>query len=99
MTLMKRGRAAANVARCGLHRKKIKIKLERCRFLGSDAKVKLLRDIWKRNCRKWTNRKSFPENLVHIFGTQLSQPPHAARPKERGAGRMRDLLCSTSSHW
>ncbi|KAL8477409.1 hypothetical protein ACS0TY_029635 [Phlomoides rotata] len=75
MTLMKRGRAAANVARCGLHRKKIKIKLER------------------------TNRKSFPENLVHIFGTQLSQPPHAARPKERGAGRMRDLLCSTSSHW
>ncbi|KAL8472833.1 hypothetical protein ACS0TY_029887 [Phlomoides rotata] len=57
--------------------------LPECRFLGSDAKVKLLRDIWKRNCRKWTNSKSFPENLVHIFGTQLSQPPHAQKNEEQ----------------
>ncbi|KAH6759901.1 zinc ion binding protein [Perilla frutescens var. frutescens] len=57
--------------------------LPECRFLGSDTEVNVLRDIWKRNCKKWTRDKSCPENLLHIFDNQLLQPSYVQKNEEQ----------------
>ncbi|KAK4416373.1 E3 ubiquitin-protein ligase FANCL [Sesamum alatum] len=59
------------------------LSLPECRFLGSDTTVNFLRDIWKRNCKRWTKDKSFPENLARVFDTQLPQPPHVQKNEEQ----------------
>ncbi|KAG8376435.1 hypothetical protein BUALT_Bualt09G0064100 [Buddleja alternifolia] len=57
--------------------------LPECRFLGSDGKVNFLREIWKRNCKKWAKEKSFPENLARVFDTHLLEPPHGEKNEEQ----------------
>ncbi|KAK4393510.1 E3 ubiquitin-protein ligase FANCL [Sesamum angolense] len=59
------------------------LSLPECRFLGSDTTVNFLRDIWKRNCKRWAKAKSFPENLARVFDTQLPQPPHVQKNEEQ----------------
>ncbi|KAL9158348.1 hypothetical protein ABFS82_08G062000 [Erythranthe guttata] len=58
------------------------LSLPECRFLGSDTEVNSLRNIWKRNSKKWKKDKSFSENLACVFETQLPQPPHARQNEE-----------------
>ncbi|KAL3813719.1 hypothetical protein ACJIZ3_014987 [Penstemon smallii] len=53
--------------------------LPECRFLGSDFKVNVMGELWKRNCKKWAKDKSFLENLARIFDTQLPQAPHGQK--------------------
>ncbi|KAL3639132.1 hypothetical protein CASFOL_017039 [Castilleja foliolosa] len=49
--------------------------LPESRFLGSDTTtVNSLRNIWKRNCKKWSKEKSFAENLGNVFDTKLLLP-------------------------
>ncbi|VVB18014.1 unnamed protein product [Arabis nemorensis] len=43
--------------------------LDRCRFIGP---VPLhMNDLWRRNSKKWSKEKPFPENLECILGTEL----------------------------
>ncbi|XP_071708482.1 uncharacterized protein [Rutidosis leptorrhynchoides] len=48
--------------------------LPECRLMGSDEKINLLRDKWRRNCKKWTKDKLFSENLANILELQLPGP-------------------------
>ncbi|THG04508.1 hypothetical protein TEA_014398 [Camellia sinensis var. sinensis] len=50
--------------------------LPECRFIGSDPKVKALRQVWRRNCKRWMKNKTLPENLAITLETQLPGPPN-----------------------
>ncbi|XP_057492018.1 uncharacterized protein LOC130777631 isoform X2 [Actinidia eriantha] len=49
--------------------------LPECRFIGSDPKVNSLRQIWKRNCKRWMKNKPLAENLAITLEIQLPGPP------------------------
>ncbi|KAL2499545.1 zinc ion binding [Abeliophyllum distichum] len=57
--------------------------LPECRFMGSDKKVNLLRETWRRRCKLWMKDKPFPENLVNVLDIQLPQPQHVQRNDEQ----------------
>ncbi|GFQ01697.1 E3 ubiquitin-protein ligase fancl [Phtheirospermum japonicum] len=59
------------------------LSLPESRFLGSGTTVNSLRNIWKRNCKRWAKDKSFAENLAHVFDTKLPQPPHIKENEEQ----------------
>ncbi|XP_018488575.1 uncharacterized protein LOC108859199 isoform X3 [Raphanus sativus] len=49
--------------------------LPECRFIGPEpVAVNYLYMIWRRNSRKWSKEKSFPENLECVLGTELPKP-------------------------
>lgn len=50
--------------------------LPECRFIGSDPKVNALRQVWRRNCKRWMKNKTLPENLAITLETQLPGPPN-----------------------
>uniref|UniRef100_A0A1J3G9S8 E3 ubiquitin-protein ligase FANCL n=1 Tax=Noccaea caerulescens TaxID=107243 RepID=A0A1J3G9S8_NOCCA len=45
--------------------------LPECRFIGH---MNNLHMIWRRNSKKWSMEKSFPENLEYVLGTELPRP-------------------------
>ncbi|CAA7034656.1 unnamed protein product [Microthlaspi erraticum] len=45
--------------------------LPECRFIGHMNNLHML---WRRNSKKWSMEKSFPENLECILGTELPRP-------------------------
>ncbi|XP_024971860.1 E3 ubiquitin-protein ligase FANCL isoform X1 [Cynara cardunculus var. scolymus] len=49
--------------------------LPECHFMGSDEKVILLRDKWRRNCKRWMKDKLFTENLANLLEVHLPGPP------------------------
>jgi E3 ubiquitin-protein ligase FANCL len=51
--------------------------LDRSRFIGpvpSATHMNNLHMLWRRNCKRWSNERSFPENLECILGTELPKP-------------------------
>ncbi|KAJ0242015.1 Uncharacterized protein HA466_0213440 [Hirschfeldia incana] len=49
--------------------------LPECRFIGPEPiAVNNLYMIWRRNSKKWSKEKSFPENLQCILGAELPKP-------------------------
>ncbi|KAL1196445.1 hypothetical protein V5N11_023136 [Cardamine amara subsp. amara] len=53
--------------------------LPECRFIGhvppSTMHMNSLHMLWRRNSKKWSKEKSFPENLECILGIELPKPP------------------------
>ncbi|CAH8364051.1 unnamed protein product [Eruca vesicaria subsp. sativa] len=50
--------------------------LPECRFIGPEPPaINNLHMLWRRNSKKWSKEKSFPENLECILGTELPKPP------------------------
>ncbi|KAF8059551.1 hypothetical protein N665_1229s0015 [Sinapis alba] len=50
--------------------------LPECRFIGPEPiAVNNFYMIWRRNSKKWSKGKSFPENLECILGAELPKPP------------------------
>lgn len=49
--------------------------LPECHFMGSDENVNLLRDNWRRNCKRWTKDKLLTENLANLLEVHLPGPP------------------------
>ncbi|AED98097.1 FANCL C-terminal domain [Arabidopsis thaliana x Arabidopsis arenosa] len=51
--------------------------LPESRFIGpvpSATHMNNLHMLWRRNCKRWSNERSFPENLECILGTELPKP-------------------------
>lgn len=47
----------------------------RCRFVGTEPiAVNNLHMLWRRNSKKWSKEKSFPENLECTLATELPKP-------------------------
>ncbi|XP_077233970.1 zinc ion binding protein isoform X2 [Tasmannia lanceolata] len=51
--------------------------LPECRFFGPDNIVDSMIKNWRKNIKRWTRDKSFPENLANILETSLPGPPDA----------------------
>lgn len=57
--------------------------LPECRFMGPDENVNLLRDKWRKNCKKWLKEKTFAENLSNLLEVQLPGPPGVEKNEQQ----------------
>ncbi|KAK3149482.1 hypothetical protein QOZ80_3AG0217980 [Eleusine coracana subsp. coracana] len=49
--------------------------LPECRFLGADGKLDRLIMNWRKNRKKWDEKKKFHENLAAVLDVSLPAPP------------------------